>query len=265
MWHGRPRPRNADTVQRSRRLLFLSPMPRSLNPELRRAVAERLRFYNELGIYDFYRRDVPGAEIAALAGLQDRDNQPESGDEMSPRKSAAVAKPVAVEESVFQVIVQRPEQGVGDPAKALKMIREDLGDCTRCALHKQGRKQIVFGVGNPNAELLFVGEGPGADEDEQGEPFVGRAGQLLTRIIEAIDLKRDDVYIANVIKCRPPQNRNPEPDEVDTCEPFLFRQIDVIKPKVIVALGTFAARTLLKTVEPISRLRGRVFEYRGAK
>ena len=145
------------------------------------------------------------------------------------------------------------------------MIREDLGDCTRCKLHRLGRRQIVFGVGNPNADLMFVGEAPGADEDVQGIPFVGRAGQLLTKIIEAIGLKRDDVYIANVIKCRPPENRNPEPDEVETCEPFLFRQIETIKPKVIVALGTFAAKALLKTQDPISRLRGRVYEYRGAK
>jgi uracil-DNA glycosylase family 4 len=151
------------------------------------------------------------------------------------------------------------------PAEALVAIREDIGDCTRCKLHTLGRRQIVFGVGNPMADLMFVGEAPGADEDIQGEPFVGRAGQLLTKIIEAIGLSRGDVYIANVIKCRPPQNRNPEQDEVDTCEPFLFRQVDVIQPKVIVALGTFAARTLLRTLDPISRLRGRVFEYRGAK
>src|SRR5204863_1093536 len=150
-------------------------------------------------------------------------------------------------------------------AEALSAVRADIGDCTRCKLHAQGRRQIVFGVGNPQADLMFVGEAPGADEDLQGIPFVGRAGQLLTKIIEAIGLERDDVYIANVIKCRPPQNRNPEQDEVDTCEPFLFRQIDVIKPKVIVALGTFAARALLRTLDPISRLRGRVFEYRGAK
>ena len=151
------------------------------------------------------------------------------------------------------------------PADALVAVREDIGDCTRCKLHTLGRRQIVFGVGNPQADLMFVGEAPGADEDVQGEPFVGRAGQLLTKIIEAIGLTRGDVYIANVIKCRPPQNRNPEQDEVDTCEPFLFRQIDVIQPKVIVALGTFAARALLRTLDPISRLRGRVFEYRGAK
>jgi len=151
------------------------------------------------------------------------------------------------------------------PADALAAVRTDIGDCTRCKLHGLGRRQIVFGVGNPSADLMFVGEAPGHDEDVQGIPFVGRAGQLLTKIIEAIDLTRDDVYIANVIKCRPPENRNPEPDEVETCEPFLFQQVDIIKPKVIVALGTFAARALLRTLDPISRLRGRVYDYRGAK
>ncbi len=150
------------------------------------------------------------------------------------------------------------------PDAALKAIREDLGDCTRCKLHTLGRKQIVYGVGNPSADLMFVGEAPGADEDIQGEPFVGRAGQLLTKIIEAIGLTRADVYIANVIKCRPPGNRNPEPDEVDQCKPFLFRQIDTIKPRVIVALGKFAAQCLLRTTDPITRLRGREFKYRDA-
>jgi uracil-DNA glycosylase len=151
------------------------------------------------------------------------------------------------------------------PAEALVDVRNEIGDCTRCRLHSQGRTQIVFGVGNPQADLMFVGEAPGADEDVQGIPFVGRAGQLLTKIIEAIGLTRDDVYIANVIKCRPPGNRNPEQDEVDTCEPFLYRQIDIIKPKVIVALGTFAAKALLQSTDPISRLRGRTYDYRGAK
>jgi uracil-DNA glycosylase len=151
------------------------------------------------------------------------------------------------------------------PAEALVDVRNEIGDCTRCRLHSQGRTQIVFGVGNPQADLMFVGEAPGADEDVQGIPFVGRAGQLLTRIIEAIGLTRDDVYIANVIKCRPPGNRNPEQDEVNTCEPFLYRQIDIIKPKVIVALGTFAAKALLQSTDPISRLRGRTYDYRGAK
>jgi DNA polymerase len=151
-------------------------------------------------------------------------------------------------------------------AEALAMLQAEIGPaCTRCKLHTLGRTQVVFGVGHPEADLMFVGEAPGADEDIQGVPFVGRAGQLLTKIIEAIGLRRDDVYIANVIKCRPPQNRNPDPDEVETCEPFLFRQIDTIRPKVIVALGKFGAQTLLRTLDPISRLRGRVFEYRGAK
>jgi DNA polymerase len=155
-----------------------------------------------------------------------------------------------------------PEPAAGP--NLLAVIREDIGDCTRCKLHTLGRTQVVFGVGNPNADLMFVGEAPGADEDIQGEPFVGRAGQLLTKIIEAIGLTREDVYIANVIKCRPPQNRNPEPDEVAQCEPFLFRQIDTIKPKVVVALGKFAAQCLLRTTEPITKLRGREFTYRDA-
>jgi DNA polymerase len=149
--------------------------------------------------------------------------------------------------------------------ETLEIVREDLGDCTRCKLHRLGRRQIVYGVGNPRAELMFIGEAPGHDEDVQGIPFVGRAGQLLTKIIEAIGLAREDVYIANVIKCRPPENRNPESDEVASCEPFLFRQVHVIKPRVIVALGTFAAQTLLRTNDPISRLRGKVFHYGEAR
>ncbi len=147
----------------------------------------------------------------------------------------------------------------------LLSIREDIGDCTRCKLHAQGRTQVVFGVGNPTADLMFVGEAPGADEDVQGVPFVGRAGQLLTKMIVAMGFTRDEVYIANVIKCRPPGNRNPEPDEIARCEPFLFRQIATIQPKVVVALGAFAAKTLLETDQPISRLRGRLYEFRGAK
>jgi DNA polymerase len=152
-----------------------------------------------------------------------------------------------------------------DNADSLPAIQSDIGaDCRRCKLCSLGRSQIVFGVGHPKARLMFVGEAPGEEEDKRGEPFVGRAGQLLTKIIEAIGLTRDQVYIANVIKCRPPNNRNPEPDEVEQCEPYLFRQIDVIRPRVIVPLGKFAAQSLLKTVDPITRLRGRQFDYRGA-
>ena len=153
----------------------------------------------------------------------------------------------------------------GDTApETLHSIRSDLGECTRCKLHT-GRTTVVFGVGSPDADLMFVGEAPGRDEDRQGIPFVGRAGQLLTKIIASIGLTRDEVYIANVIKCRPPHNRNPELDEVQTCEPFLFRQLDVIRPKVVVALGAFAIRTLLRTDQGISRLRGHIYDYRGAK
>lgn len=143
------------------------------------------------------------------------------------------------------------------PAEGLQHLRDHIGDCTRCRLH-QGRTHLVFGVGNPEAQLMFVGEGPGRDEDLQGEPFVGRAGQLLTKIIEAMGLKRSDVYIANVVKCRPPENRNPAPDEIATCSPFLLKQIETIHPKVIVCLGNFAAQTLLATEQKITGLRGRL-------
>ncbi|MGH7846970.1 MAG: uracil-DNA glycosylase [Candidatus Binatia bacterium] len=150
-------------------------------------------------------------------------------------------------------------------AGSLEELRAAIGDCRRCKLWP-GRTHLVFGVGNPQAEIMFVGEGPGRDEDLQGEPFVGRAGQLLTDIItKGMGLKRKDVYIANVIKCRPPQNRNPEADEIESCEPFLKRQIDLIKPKIIVALGKFAVQTLLQTKVPIMRLRGTWHEYHGIK
>ncbi|CAB1084752.1 Uracil-DNA glycosylase, family 4 (EC [Olavius algarvensis Delta 1 endosymbiont] len=149
-------------------------------------------------------------------------------------------------------------------AESLADIAGDLGDCRRCRLARE-RKRIVFGEGNPKAKLVFVGEGPGFEEDRQGRPFVGPAGQLLTRIIEAIKLDRDQVYICNVIKCRPPGNRNPEPDEIKTCLPFLERQLAAIQPDFICALGKFAAQTLLKTATPISRLRGRFHEYNGIK
>lgn len=165
-----------------------------------------------------------------------------------------------------EVLVVPPPAAGATSAETLHALREEIGPaCTRCKLAGLGRRQVVFGVGNPSAELMFVGEAPGADEDVQGEPFVGRAGQLLTKMIEAMGQTRETVYIANVIKCRPPGNRNPEPDEVATCEPFLFRQIDIIQPKVIVALGKFAAQTLLRTDTPITQLRGRVGELRGAR
>jgi DNA polymerase len=217
--------------------------------DLRAEVAAHLRLFSQAGV-DGLSRDPAWrrrpAEQAARAVPAPADATPPSrGDSHGPTAEVG-AEPASSPET-------------------LEIIREDLGDCTRCKLHQLGRRQIVYGVGNPRAELMFIGEAPGHDEDVQGIPFVGRAGQLLTKIIEAIELSRGDVYIANVIKCRPPENRNPESDEVASCEPFLFRQVQVIKPRVIVALGTFAAQTLLRTNDPISRLRGTVFHYGDAR
>jgi uracil-DNA glycosylase len=213
-------------------------------------LADHLRFYQDLGV----------TGLSRDARWRRRDTMPSAAAHQAPAPGDAAAEapsdPVAVP---VPVILAR------SAAEALTAIRGDIGECTRCKLHTLGRRQIVFGTGSITAEIMFVGEAPGADEDEQGVPFVGRAGQLLTKMIGAMGLSREDVYIANVLKCRPPGNRNPEPDEIETCEPFLFRQLASIQPKVVIALGAFAARTLLKTDEPISRLRGRVFDFRGAK
>ena len=223
-------------------------------------LAEHLKFAAELGVAGVSRDPLWRTRAETLVLRQAQDER--VGDAVDPsRRPAPASGPLIQSPSKDEHAVTFSRSA----ADALAAVRLDIGDCTRCKLHTLGRTQIVFGVGNPDADLMFVGEAPGADEDVQGIPFVGRAGQLLTKIIEAIDLKREDVYIANVIKCRPPGNRNPDPDEVETCEPFLFRQIDIINPKVIVALGKFAAQALLRTLDPISRLRGRVFTYRGAK
>jgi DNA polymerase len=204
--------------------------------ETRQQLAEHLKFFAELG--------VPGVST---------DPRWSTRPDIDHRSSSIAHRP--------SPIAHRPSS-----IESLASIRADLGaDCSRCKLHALGRQQVVFGVGNPDADLMFVGEAPGAEEDIKGIPFVGKAGQLLTKMIQAINLERDQVYIANVIKCRPPGNRNPEPDEIATCEPFLFQQIDAVRPRVIVALGAFAAKTLLRTEESISRLRGRVFDFRGAK
>ena len=151
-----------------------------------------------------------------------------------------------------------------DNARALSQLRSEMGDCTRCKLHPH-RTHLVFGSGNPNARLMLIGEAPGEEEDLQGQPFVGKAGQLLTKILKAIGLEREDVYIANILKCRPPLNRNPQPDEIGTCQPFLRKQIEIIHPKVICALGAFAAQTLLQTDKKISALRGRFHDYLNVK
>jgi len=219
-------------------------MAEVLDSQTRKAFAECLRYCSDLGMCDFYRRaphDIPSAVAV-------EQNIPELTETAPQMLRAAIAAPPAV-----------------DRPAALRMIREEIGDCTRCRLHKQGRKQIVFGVGNPNAELMFIGEAPGADEDEQGEPFVGRAGQLLNNMIKAMGLQREDVYIANIIKCRPPGNRTPERDECETCSPFLMQQIKVISPKAIVALGAVAAKTLLAVNASMSELRGHWYDFRGTK
>jgi DNA polymerase len=176
--------------------------------------------------------------------------------------SAPPPQAQAAAQGQAQAPAQAPAPQSAGERKTLDEIRRELGDCKRCKLCN-GRTQIVFGVGNPRAELVFVGEGPGADEDAQGIPFVGKAGQLLTKMIEAMQFKRDDVYICNVVKCRPPNNRNPEPDEIEACEPFLKAQLKSIQPKVIVALGKFAAQTLLRVETPITRLRGQWRTYEG--
>jgi uracil-DNA glycosylase family 4 len=196
---------------------------------------------------------------ALVAGFRAHlENRGRSGLLGLPRvASAKIIAPVGLAAPLLAGEVVSPESRL-----TLAQVREDLGDCQRCRLAGE-RKQIVFGVGNPNADLVFVGEAPGADEDQQGEPFVGKAGQLLTKMIEAMGYRREDVYICNVIKCRPPGNRNPEPDEVAACEPFLKKQLGALRPRMIVTLGKFAAQCLLRDETPISRLRGNFRVYEG--
>ncbi|MDA8430040.1 MAG: uracil-DNA glycosylase [Geobacteraceae bacterium] len=173
-----------------------------------------------------------------------------------------LARPVIPESAKSATVPSKPAAEVGEGPESLEKIRKTLGDCQRCKLGKT-RKNLVFGVGNPQARLVFVGEGPGADEDAKGEPFVGAAGKVLNRLITNMGLKREEVYICNIVKCRPPGNRDPEPDEVATCSPFLRRQLQSINPEVIVALGKPAAQTLLGTNDAISRLRGKFRDFNG--
>lgn len=252
----------------------------ALDPETRQALAARLRFYRELGLTDFYRRPVdpallqPAAEAASSPLEETGLSAPVSSTvEATSPMQPLVESPIhsAIEEQAIPPRKPLPPQpaiappvAAFDRAEALRIIQEDIGDCTRCGLHK-GRNKIVFADGSPNARLLFVGEGPGADEDAQGLPFVGRAGQLLNNMIAAMGLKREEIYIANVVKCRPPSNRTPEPEEANTCSPFLFRQIDVVRPEVVVALGATAATYLLGQRQPLAGLRGRVHNFRGSK
>jgi uracil-DNA glycosylase len=250
-------------------------MPERLPEALQKKIADRLAFYEDLGIHPFYRDRITGPYERSLPiGFVSPSNTPEENPLPKPIRKPELARAALAAASVAPKSSPLPLPVVAGPSlfesidkivdDTLLKIREDLGECTRCKLHST-RNKIVFGDGNPKAQLVFVGEGPGADEDAQGLPFVGRAGKLLTQMIEAMGLQRKDVYICNVVKCRPPENRQPEEDEVHTCSPFLFRQIDTIAPKVIVCLGAVAAKTLLQTNRGISQFRGEWLEFRGRK
>ena len=260
-------------------------MARLLDPETRDALLARVRFYRDLGLTEFYRRPVDPVLLAQLEAEPDLlSEQPENprapsfplfsaervGDHAASQPDSSQLVPAHEDHPIPpRKPLPAPPQiaaavAPADRAAALQLIRDEIGDCTRCPLHK-GRNNLVFGDGSPSARLMFVGEGPGADEDAQGLPFVGRAGQLLNNMIAAMGLKREEVYIANIVKCRPPGNRTPEPAEGNTCSPFLFRQIDVIRPQVLVALGATAATYLLGARQPLAGLRGRVHAFRGAQ
>ena len=252
----------------------------------RKELAAWLEFYQELGIEDFYRRP-PGTagtppRLEAVRPAQATPVQAESRTSVTPQPPPAVGVSAKPKLPLPDFGLRTPDSGriLRPPAptfslfeaapaprsgpETLEQIRQDLGDCRRCKLAPT-RKTIVFGEGNPHAELVFIGEGPGADEDEQGLPFVGRAGKLLNRMMETVGLKRADVYICNVIKCRPPGNRTPEKDEVDACSPFLFRQIESIKPRLICCLGAPAVRTVLGIKEGITKIRGQFYNFGAAK
>ncbi|MFN0064405.1 MAG: uracil-DNA glycosylase family protein [Myxococcaceae bacterium] len=216
----------------------------SLRRELAQEIARHLQWQEDSGLFYFAPAPAPVPETPVAPA-----SAPQLNAAALRQKPRANPSPAADAGNVLL-------------ASTLDALRQHIGDCQRCKLCS-GRTQVVFGVGNPSAELMFVGEGPGEQEDLQGVPFVGKAGQLLTKMIEAMGFVRDDVYIANVVKCRPPNNRNPEPDEIESCEPFLRQQIALVKPKVLVALGKFAAQTLLREATPISRLRGHWREYEG--
>jgi DNA polymerase len=233
------------------------PLPEKVQEKLN----SRLRYYEDIGIREFFRyRHLQAVENSDAGNVAAFAAEAVTYQEESPTLAAPILKNTFSQAQPSPSLFSQPK--IGD--STLLNIREDIGDCIRCKLHK-GRTKIVFGDGNPNAKLLFIGEGPGRDEDQQGLPFVGRAGKLLNQMIEAMGLHRSDVYICNVVKCRPPENRAPERDEVEACSPFLLRQIDLVAPKVIVCLGSIAAQTILETTRGISQFRGQWLEFRGRK
>jgi uracil-DNA glycosylase len=238
-------------------------MPDRLPDALHDKLSKRLSYYEDIGIRLFYRdrlvarRAIPISQEELLPKIVPKPNVPQTPSASVTSSQKVAILPPAPKVSLFDAVSRIADD-------SLLKIREDYGECTRCKLHS-ARNKIVFGDGNPKAELVFVGEGPGRDEDAQGLPFVGRAGKLLTQMIEAMGLQRSDVYICNVVKCRPPENRLPEPDEIKTCSPFLLRQLDVIAPRVIVCLGACSAQTLLETNRGISHFRGQWLDFRGRK
>jgi len=246
-------------------------MPDHIATTLQQKLNERLKFYDDLGLGPFYRQRH---SFGTQTGSTEESNlqKQKAAAKISPVQAVTSRVPNAVASSAPAKSVVLPviagsrlfEAANKIAGETLLKIREDLGECTRCKLHK-GRNKIVFGDGSVKAKLVFVGEGPGADEDKQGLPFVGRAGKLLTQMIEAMGLQRSDVYICNVVKCRPPGNRQPGPDEVEACSPFLFRQLDSLQPKVIVCLGATAFQTLLQSNRSISHFRGQWLDFRGYK
>jgi DNA polymerase len=231
-------------------------------------LAARLEFYRDLGIYDFYRRaGLPPAAVADISPTAQPSapdlTQPSAATERTTIEETSIPRRTMVSDEPVPALVSfGPILPPEHRAAALEAVRELIGECQRCRLAK-ARNKLVFADGDPNAQLMFVGEGPGADEDAQGLPFVGRAGQLLNNMIVAMGLKREQVYIANIVKCRPPQNRKPEPDEANTCMPFLERQIEIVRPRVLVALGATAATYLLGMRGSIGSMRGRIHDYRG--
>ena len=236
-----------------------------------------LKYYKDHNNYNIYESDIISSD-STLSIFRETEssgtdyelinrNEIQSSNNFSDKKNLALKESkiiLQVKESVKENKISVANEN-WMKSDTLDNFAIEISDCRKCKVLASGRKQIVFGSGNPNADVVVVGEAPGADEDEQGKPFVGRAGKLLTDILKAINFTREEIFICNILKCRPPDNRNPLPDEIENCEPYLFKQLEMIKPKLILAVGTFASQTLLRSKEPLGKLRGRFHEYKGIK
>jgi len=236
-----------------------------------------LKYYRDHNNYNIYESDIKSSD-STLSIFRDTENsdtdyelikrnEMQGSNNFSDKKNLTFKENkiiLPVKESVKENKISIANEN-WMKSETLDNFADEIKDCMKCRVLASGRKQIVFGTGNPNADVVVVGEAPGADEDEQGKPFVGRAGKLLTDILKAINFTREEIFICNILKCRPPDNRNPLPDEIENCEPYLFKQLEMIKPKLILAVGTFASQTLLRSKEPLGKLRGRFHEYKGIK